>query len=104
MLARVMHTFADFIAPFDPVAFKRDYFGKKPCHIRRGTAAFDNPLPWQRFNDVLGLPTYWNEDTLKVYYRSRSALRENYCDVSDLAPGAKAPADPRKVKVLLGLG
>src|SRR6185295_15022025 len=64
----------------------------------------DNPLPWKRFNEVLGLTSYWNEDTLKVFYRSRSALRENYCDVTDLAPGAKAPADPRKVKALLGLG
>jgi len=71
--------------------------------VRRG-AAFRNPLTWQRFNEVLGIGPYWNEDTLKVYYKSRSALRENYCDVTDLAAGAKAPADPRKVKALLGLG
>jgi len=99
-----MLSFADFIAPFDPAEFKRDYFGRKPCHIRRGSAAFANPLPWSRFNAVLGLAPYWNEDTLKVFYRSRSALRENYCDVTDLGAGAKAPADPRKVKALLGLG
>jgi ribosomal protein L16 Arg81 hydroxylase len=99
-----MPSFAEFIAPFDPVEFKRQYFGQKPCYIRRAGAAFDNPLPWPRFNAVLGLGPYWNEDSLKVFYRSRSALRENYCDVTDLPAGAKAPADPRKVKALLGLG
>ncbi len=99
-----MPSFADFIAPFDPVEFKREYFGHKPCYIRRAGIPFDNPLPWPRFNAVLGLAPYWNEDSLKVFYRSRSALRENYCDVTDLPAGAKAPADPRKIKALLGLG
>ena len=61
-------------------------------------------LSWRRFNEVLGLTPYWNEDTLKVYFRSRAALRENYCDTSDVRPGTKAPADPAKVKALLGVG
>ena len=61
-------------------------------------------LGWQRFNEVLGITPYWNEDTLKVYFRSRAALRENYCDTTDVRPGAKAPVDPAKVKALLGLG
>src|SRR4029453_16560489 len=64
----------------------------------------ENPLPWKRFNEVLGLASYWNEETLQVYYRSRLALRENYCDLTDVVEGAKAPADPRKVKALIGLG
>ena len=53
---------------------------------------------------MLALTPYWNEDTLKVYFRSRAALRENYCDTTDLRPGTKAPVDPAKVKALLGLG
>jgi ribosomal protein L16 Arg81 hydroxylase len=61
-------------------------------------------LGWQRFNEVLALTPYWNEDTLKVYFRSRAALRENYCDTTDLRPGTKASVDPAKVKALLGVG
>lgn len=99
-----MTTFAEFLAPFDPVEFKNDYYGKKPLHIAARGRAFGNPLPWQRLNEILDLTSFWNEDTLKVFYQNRLALRENYCDLTDLAPGAKAPVDPRKVKVLLGFG
>ncbi len=104
MISNRMVTFADFIAPFDPVEFKAKYYGKKPLHIRANGRALDNPLPWPRFNEILGISPYWNEETLKVFYKSRLALRENYCDVSDVADGGKAPADPRKVKALLGFG
>ena len=99
-----MLTFADFIAPFDPVEFKTQYYGKKPLHIRSQGRLRENPLPWTRFNEVLGLTPYWNEDTLKVFYKNRLALRENYCDLTHVGESAKAPADPRKVRALLGLG
>ncbi|HEY7638404.1 MAG TPA: cupin domain-containing protein [Steroidobacteraceae bacterium] len=99
-----MTDFARFIAPLDAATFRAQYFGKRPIHIRREPAAGAAVLSWQRFNEVLGITPYWNEETLKVYYRSRAALRENYCDTTDVRPGAKAPADPAKVKVLLGLG
>lgn len=99
-----MVAFSDFIAPFDPVDFKANYYGRKPLHIPRQGRPFDNPLPWGRFNEILDLKPYWNEETLQVFYKSRLALRENYCDVSDVAPGAKAPTDPGKVKALLGFG
>lgn len=99
-----MISFADFIAPFDPDEFKAHYYGRKPLHIARRGAPFENPLPWKRFNQILDLTPYWNEQTLKVYYQSRSALVENYCDLTRQAPGAPAPADPRKVQALLGLG
>lgn len=99
-----MPTFAEFLAPFDPAEFKSHYYGKKPLHIAGGAKTFDRPLPWQRFNDILNLTSFWNEDTLKVFYQSRLALRENYCDLNDLPAGAKAPVDPRKIKALLGFG
>jgi ribosomal protein L16 Arg81 hydroxylase len=99
-----MPTFADFIAPFDPVEFKTQYYGKKPLHIRAQSRSRDNPLPWARFNEVLGLTPYWNEETLKVFYKNRPALRENYCDSTRIGENGKAPADPRKVRALLGLG
>jgi ribosomal protein L16 Arg81 hydroxylase len=99
-----MTDFASFIAPFDAATFRAQHFGKRPVHIRRAAAGPAAALSWQRFNDVLGITPYWNEDTLKVYFKNRAALRENYCDTTDLRPGAKAPADPAKVKALLGLG
>jgi len=97
-----MRSFADFIAPFDSVEFKTQYYGKKPLHIQRG--GVENPLPWKRFNEILDLKPFWNEETLKVYYNNRPALRENYCDLKELPHGAKAAVDPRKVKALIGLG
>jgi lysine-specific demethylase/histidyl-hydroxylase NO66 len=99
-----MTDFAGLIAPFDADTFRAQYFGRRPIHIRRGASGRPAVLGWQRFNEVLGITPYWNEDTLKVYFRSRAALRENYCDTTDLRSGTKAPADPAKVKALLGLG
>jgi bifunctional lysine-specific demethylase and histidyl-hydroxylase NO66 len=94
--------FAAFIAPFDAGEFRAQYYGNRPLHIRREGRT--GVLGWTRFNEVLGLTPYWNEETLKVYFKSRAALKENYCDTSDLRAGMKAPADPAKVKALLGLG
>lgn len=95
--------FADFIAPFDAREFRSKYFGKRPIHIQGG-ATRAGLLPWARFNSVLALTPYWNEETLKVAYRSRAALRENYCDTADLRAGMLAPVNPAKVKALMGLG
>jgi ribosomal protein L16 Arg81 hydroxylase len=96
--------FPDFIAPFDAASFRTQYYGKLPLHIRRNGASGPNILPWSRFNEVLAITPYWNEDTLKVYFRSRAALRENYCDTADLRAGERAPVNPAKVKALMGLG
>lgn len=99
-----MRSFADFIAPFDPVEFKAHYYGKQPLHIPRHGQPFTNPLPWQRFNQLLDIAPHWNEDTLKLSYKSRSALVENYCDTGHGGRGIPAPADARKVRALAGLG
>jgi bifunctional lysine-specific demethylase and histidyl-hydroxylase NO66 len=96
--------FSDFIAPFDATGFRTQYYGKLPVHIRRNGDSGPNLLPWSRFNEVLAITPYWNEDTLKVYFKSRTALRENYCDTADLRAGDRAPVNPAKVKALLGLG
>jgi lysine-specific demethylase/histidyl-hydroxylase NO66 len=95
--------FAEFLAPIDAGTFRAQYFGQRPLHIRKDGAG-SHLLPWARFNEVLALTPYWNEESLKVYYRSRAALRENYCDTADLRAGALAPVNPAKVKALLGLG
>ena len=95
--------FAEFLAPFDAGTFRAQVFGQRPLHVRGG-AAGTALLPWKRFNEVLALTPYWNEDSLKVYFKSRAALRENYCDVADLKPGASAPVNPAKVRALVDLG
>ncbi len=95
--------FAEFLAPFDAGTFRSQVFGQRPLHVRGGTAG-TALLPWKRFNEVLALTPYWNEDTLKVYFKSRAALRENYCDLADLEPGASAPVNPAKVQALVALG
>lgn len=95
--------FAEFLAPFDAGVFRSQVYGKRPLHVRRPLAG-SSLLPWARFNEVLALTPYWNEDTLKVYFKSRAALRENYCDTADGRPAGPAPANPAKVKALMGLG
>jgi ribosomal protein L16 Arg81 hydroxylase len=99
-----MTDFADFIAPFDARDFREQYYGKRPVHIPRAGRSRANMLSWSRFNEVLAITPYWNEDTLKVFFKSRAALRENYCDTTDLRAGASAPVSPAKVKALMGLG
>ncbi|MBX3702883.1 MAG: hypothetical protein KF822_03845 [Steroidobacteraceae bacterium] len=96
--------FADFIAPFDAAAFRADHFGKRPLHVRGDVRRRPEIFDWARFNEALAVTPYWNEESLKVYYRSRAALRENYCDTADLRPGTPAPVNPAKVRALLGLG
>jgi len=96
--------FSDFIAPFAAASFCTAYFGKRPLHIRANGDRRPNLLPWSRFNEVLAITPYWNEETLKVYFKSRAALRENYCDTTDLRAGMSAPVNPAKVKALMGLG
>jgi bifunctional lysine-specific demethylase and histidyl-hydroxylase NO66 len=95
--------FAEFLAPFDAGTFRSQYYGKQPLHVRRNGAG-SGLLPWQRFNDVLALTPYWNEESLKVYFKSRAALRENYCDTADVRPGTLAPVNPAKLKALTALG
>ena len=96
--------FSDFIAPFDAASFRTQYYGRLPLHIRNNGDSRPSLLPWSRFNEVLAITPYWNEDTLKVYFKSRAALRENYCDMTDLRAGVSAPVNPAKVKALMGLG
>ncbi len=95
--------FAEFLAPFDAGTFRSQYYGRQPLHLRRNGAG-TGLLPWRRFNEVLALTPYWNEESLKVYFKSRAALRENYCDTADVRPGTLAPVNPAKLKALTALG
>ncbi|MBL8547223.1 MAG: hypothetical protein JNL81_12230 [Hyphomonadaceae bacterium] len=93
--------FEDLIAPFDAATFREQYFGRRPVHIRRASAANDI-FDWARLNDALAVTPYWTEDSLKIYYRNRPSLRESYCDVA--GAGRSAPVNPQKVKALAALG
>ncbi|MEI9990673.1 MAG: cupin domain-containing protein [Rhizomicrobium sp.] len=99
-----MVDFADFVAPFDADAFRADYYGKRPLHISGTGRERTGILDWPRFNAALALASFWTEDTLKLYFKNRAALRDTYCDLADLRPGQSAPVNPERVKVLLGLG
>jgi ribosomal protein L16 Arg81 hydroxylase len=96
--------FPDFLAPFAAATFRTQYYGKRPLHISRNGSSSPSLLNWARFNEVLALTPYWNEDTLKLYFKNRAALRENYCDTTDVRAGTSAPISPAKVKALMGLG
>ena len=99
-----MSAFADFLGPLDETVFLSQYYGKRPVHIRRGDAARPDILTWARFNEALSLSPYWTEETLKLFYQNREALRDNYCDTADLRPGRAAPVNPAKARALIGLG
>jgi bifunctional lysine-specific demethylase and histidyl-hydroxylase NO66 len=104
VLASTTMNFPEFLAPFDAQQFKADYFGQRPVYLPAEGRRRHDLLPWARFNEVLALGPYWNEESLKVFFRSRAALRENYCDTEDLPAGQRAPVNPAKVQALLGLG
>jgi bifunctional lysine-specific demethylase and histidyl-hydroxylase NO66 len=96
-------TFADFIAPLDIQDFRETYFGKRPVHIQRGGAPVPDIFNWARFNRSLAITPYWTEDSLKLYFKSRAALRDSYCDAPE-AKGRAAPVNPAKVKALIAVG
>ncbi len=98
-----MATLDEFLAPLDATAFRRDYFGNRPVHVPRGDAPCPDILNWDRFNRTLGVGAYWTEDSLKLYFKGRAALRENYCDLAD-GRGRAAPINPAKVQALILLG
>lgn len=97
-----MVAFADFLGPFDANLFRADYFGKRPLHVSRGEAALPDVLDWRRFNDALAVTPYWTEDSLKLYFKSRAALRESYCEAAE--GRGRALVNPAKVKALIALG
>lgn len=90
-----------FLAPLDEARFRSEYFGRRPVHVQADgsrPALFD----WASFNQALGVTPYWTEDSLKVFFKSRAAMRESYCDAA--APGQRAAVNPGKLKALIAIG
>jgi ribosomal protein L16 Arg81 hydroxylase len=96
-------TLADFFGPFDRETFRAEYFGRRPLHIKRGNHPLPDILNWRRFNEALAITPFWDESTLKLYFKTREALRDSYCDPVE-AGARKAPVNPAKVKALISLG
>jgi lysine-specific demethylase/histidyl-hydroxylase NO66 len=94
--------FSAFLAPFEVDAFRANYFGKRPLHIRREGAPRPEILDWAQFNRALAVTPYWTEDSLKVFLRNRAALRDSYCDPPDAR--GRVLANPAKVQSLVALG
>lgn len=94
---------SDFLAPMDEATFRANYLGRRPLHIPREKQLGPDIFDWKRLNDALAITPYWNEDSLKLFFNTRAALRENYCDVSE-GRGRAAPIVPAKVKAFIGLG
>lgn len=97
-----MTDLATLIAPFEAARFRAEYYGQRPLHIRRGGALRPDILDWTRFNRALAVTPYWTEDTLKVYFKNRAALRDSYCDPPDAR--GRAQVNPAKVRALVSLG
>lgn len=98
-----MTGFAEFIAPLSAETFRSDYYGKRPLHIERGGAARPDIFDWARFNRALAIAPYWTEDSLKLYFKGRAAMRDSYCDAAE-GRGRAAPVNPAKVKALIAVG
>ncbi len=98
-----MTDLAALLAPFDVRTFRADYYGKRPLHIRREGAPRPDILDWARFNRALSVTPYWTEDSLKIFYKNRAALRDSYCDAPE-GRGRAAQANPAKVQALVALG
>lgn len=98
-----MTDFSAFLAPFKVDAFRADYFGKRPLHIRREGAPRPDIFDWTRFNAALSVTPYWTEEALKLYFNNRAALRDSYCDPPE-SKGRAPLANPAKVQALVALG
>ncbi len=55
--------FAEFLTPFDAGTFRTQYYGRLPLHLMRNGAG-TGLLPWRRFNEVLAITRYLNEESL----------------------------------------
>jgi bifunctional lysine-specific demethylase and histidyl-hydroxylase NO66 len=95
-------SFAALIAPTEVRSFRADYYGKRPLHIRREGVERPDILDWARFNRALAVTPYWTEDSLKLYFNNRAALRDSYCDPAD--GRGRAVVNSAKVKALVALG
>lgn len=99
-----MTAFADFLAPISMEEFFRDYFEKKPLHIRGAPGKFATLLPWSAFNRLLAMNAYWSEKTLLIYRDQQPISPQLYCLDTPLFGEGERRADPQKVQAFYADG
>lgn len=99
--------FAQFIAPLTVEEFRRDYYQRRPLHLKaKGNAADTRRgiLDWARFSELLSVPSHWSEANLKLLLDSRSVGTEHYLREIRTPEGVLQRADAAKIQMLLGIG
>jgi lysine-specific demethylase/histidyl-hydroxylase NO66 len=96
--------FEDLIAPLPTEEFLRDWYGKKPLHIHAETAERRRLLDWNKLNDLLALPSHWNEANIKLFFKGVPVNGDLYLDSVETLGGAVRRANPAKLDVYLQMG
>jgi len=71
--------FADLLAPFDPEVFFRDYYGRKPLHIRGGADKFREVMSWSILDGLVNRTSIWSQTSLKLVLDTKPLAASSYC-------------------------
>lgn len=99
--------FARFIAPMSAETFRRDYYQRRPLHLKGADGSGEERrriIDWARLNALLSVPSHWSEANLKLLLDSRPVGPEHYLSDLPTLDGVLRRADAAKVQMLLGLG
>jgi len=96
--------FEDLIAPLSTEDFLRDWYGKRPLHIHAENADRLDLLDWNKLNELLGLPSHWNEANTKLIFRGVPVAGELYLDSIETLGGVVRRANLAKLDVYLQMG
>lgn len=71
--------FAELIAPIGEAQFFKEYYAKKPLHIK-GSASKAEGLPdWQGLSNLLNQTSIWSKDSLLLVLDRKQLLPREYC-------------------------
>lgn len=71
--------FAELLAPFDPEVFFRDYYGRKPLHIRGGAEKFRQVMSWSILERLVNCTTLWTTANLRLILDSQVLPASAFC-------------------------
>jgi len=71
--------FAQLLAPFDPEVFFRDYYGRKPLHIRGGANKFREVMSWSILEGLVNRTSIWSQNSLKLVLDTKPLPAASYC-------------------------
>lgn len=72
-------SFAELLAPFDPEVFFRDYYGRKPLHIRGGAEKFRQVMSWSILEGLVNRTSIWSQNSLKLVLDTKPLPAASYC-------------------------